>query len=249
MRNALATCLFVLALAGCSTASVSPPTDAGGGTEVDGGSDGSRSADAVTNLRGKRYCEVLLATQANDTLHIEVFNTQGLNDCPDDEWKKLDASALKTQFGVTLAILNGPRFWMLDAFVEAALVAPDEVTFGTIAMRKAATIDFPTSQLASQQAPYAHRSIARKTVVRFAAGAPVFELVDPEEHAYVMQSYSVQKEAQSPADLGSLASRLKLPAGWAFRTRTLDSDLVVTAVEGRATVVQDDFANTYQMWK
>jgi len=38
---------------------------------------------------------------------------------------------------------------------------------------------------------------------------------------------------------------LHLPSGFTFRSRTLDADLVVRAVNHQATVVQDDNDNTY----
>ena len=47
------------------------------------------------------------------------------------------------------------------------------------------------------------------------------------------------------ADLQSLGSRLKLPAGWIFRTRIPPSPLTMIAT-GEAHIVQDDLENTYQ---
>jgi hypothetical protein len=46
-------------------------------------------------------------------------------------------------------------------------------------------------------------------------------------------------------DLPGLGSRLQLPAGWRYGTRTLRQDLVLAA-HGSATVVQDELLNTYQ---
>jgi hypothetical protein len=40
---------------------------------------------------------------------------------------------------------------------------------------------------------------------------------------------------------------LALPQGWTYRSRVLATDLDVAAVDGIATVVQDDFADTYQL--
>ncbi len=47
--------------------------------------------------------------------------------------------------------------------------------------------------------------------------------------------------------LADLGARLKLPEGWAFRSRVLTADLRVTAVDEVATLVQDELANTYQL--
>jgi hypothetical protein len=45
--------------------------------------------------------------------------------------------------------------------------------------------------------------------------------------------------------LDALGSKLKLPSGWRYTTTTPDQDLVLGA-QGKATVIQDDFDNTYQ---
>jgi hypothetical protein len=46
------------------------------------------------------------------------------------------------------------------------------------------------------------------------------------------------------ADLGG---KLQLPEGWSYRTRTLDEDLVVDTSDHLATVVQDEFENSYTL--
>jgi hypothetical protein len=115
-------------------------------------------------------------------------------------------------------------------------------------MRHAASIDVPLSAISSLgSAPYSTNTIQRSTAVQFDEGKPVYELIGPDGKIYDMQSYSAQKTAQSEADLPTLGARLTLPAGWSFRTRTLTAPLQITAVGGLATVVQDDFANTYQL--
>jgi hypothetical protein len=217
----------------------------GGSTDApsDGASDGSATA---TNVRGQRYCEILLATVNGSTVHVDVYNTFGLNDCPDAQWTQVNATQVAQQEGVTQAILNGPRYWTLDEFVSATLVDPTPKTVGGIAMRLAGQIDFPTAQAQSLMKPYTQHQIQRKTTVLFAAGNPVFELVDPQGKIYDMQSYSTQKVMQTPADLANLGSKLTLPAGWSWRTRTLTQDLTITAVDGIGIVVQDDDDNTYQ---
>jgi hypothetical protein len=61
-----------------------------------------------------------------------------------------------------------------------------------------------------------------------------------------MQSYSeIVDPSQRMADLPNLDSRLKLPAGWIFRTRIPSAPLTVIAT-GEARILQDDLENTYQ---
>jgi hypothetical protein len=80
----------------------------------------------------------------------------------------------------------------------------------------------------------------------FNAGREVYELINPDGEAYVMQTYSHQvDDTLASADLPSLAERLQLPAGWTFRTRVVSSELVVQAT-GQAIVTQDELRNSYQ---
>src|SRR5262249_8069424 len=51
-------------------------------------------------------------------------------------------------------------------------------------------------------------------------------------------------QGRSP-DLPKLGTKLKLPPGWKFRTKVLDQDLGVSAINGVARVVQDDLEGTY----
>jgi len=60
-----------------------------------------------------------------------------------------------------------------------------------------------------------------------------------------MQSYArIVDEDLTLADLPSLGDQLQVPAGWEYRSRTLDADLVVRSA-GAAHVVQDELKNTY----
>jgi hypothetical protein len=89
------------------------------------------------------------------------------------------------------------------------------------------------------------RSINRDSEFIFFAARPVYELVDTSMHVFTMQSYSQEKVALTAQDLPMLGTRLKLPAGWSFRVRTLDAALKVKATNKRQNVLQDDLLNTY----
>jgi hypothetical protein len=47
--------------------------------------------------------------------------------------------------------------------------------------------------------------------------------------------------------LATLGERLALPEGWSYRTRVLETELVVDTSASLATVVQDEFENTYTL--
>ncbi len=72
------------------------------------------------------------------------------------------------------------------------------------------------------------------------------ELLAPNGRAYVMQAYAqIVDRGLTRSKLRGLGARLKLPAGWRYRTRTLRRDLALTTY-GRTTVIQDELQNTYQ---
>lgn len=196
-------------------------------------------------LRGRRYCEVLLLEVIDGDLNARVWNSFGLNECPQDEWEALDATAIAADRGVVAALLNGPRYWLMDAIEIKPAGERQTATFGTLDMFLAATVDL--GPVPPDLAPYTQRRVARETVFEFAAGAEVYELLAPDGSVYVMQSYSAQNAGLTEADLPALASRLMPPAGWSYRVRTLDATLRVLTPEGTAVVIQDDFANTYQL--
>jgi FAD/FMN-containing dehydrogenase len=45
--------------------------------------------------------------------------------------------------------------------------------------------------------------------------------------------------------LDSLGSRLQLPAGWTYRVRHPDEELICDTTDEMARVLQDEFENTY----
>jgi hypothetical protein len=193
------------------------------------------------SLRGARYCEVVLARPGDGGIEAEVYNTLGLSECPEAAWQALDARALAAEAGALMAVLNGPRYWLLDGFTNSEVLDPAVRTFGCLPMRLGGRV-----VLAGPAMPYAPLTVRRDTTFVFAAGRAVYELVDPEGGVWIMQSYSAQVVPQTEAELATLGARLALPAGWSFRTRTLEAELLVTARGGLATVTQDELQNTYQ---
>lgn len=206
------------------------------------------TAGDMNNLRNQRYGEVLLGKGGliipNE---FDVYNTIGLNDCPEALWSKLDPEKIKADTGVKMVKLNGPRYWTIDGLRNSTLVSKEVRNFGGIKMRHAGTIQLSLADKFSLGRPYAIHNVARNTTWVFKAGKPVYQLIGPDGSVYFMQSYSVQKQKQDVNSLPNLASKLKLPKGWKFRSEVLKNDTEVKAVNGVAHVVQDDFDNTYQL--
>ena len=248
MKNSV---LVVMGLvSGLGLAACNSSGDGAGGGGAGGGAGSATTtatASRIEGVRGDRYCEVLLGALDGATVHVKVYNTYGLNECPQADWDALDAAKIKEETGVTVALLNGPRTWVLDAFENSSPLDDEIVTFGALEMRLAGELDIPASEVMSGAKPYTMRAVMRKTVYVFDAGQPVFELVSPEGQVYDMQSFSVQTVPQTMESLADLGAQLALPSGWTFQSRTLSAELKVAAVDGVATVVQDDNGNTYQL--
>lgn len=197
------------------------------------------------NLRGVRYGEVLVVTGGPMEFTGHVYNTLGLNDCPEDQWKALDPGKLKKEFKARAIILNGPRYFLMDS---NALVNPGKTaSFGELKARHLADVAISLPMLLrGKSKPYTENTVARTTKYIFRKGHPVYELVSPKGVTYVMQSYSLTVDPKlAEADLATLGDRLKLPAGWKYQVRIPDKDLVMET-SGTAHVLQDELENSYQ---
>jgi hypothetical protein len=200
----------------------------------------------ISDLRGVRYGEVIAVFLRDSGFEAEVYGTQMLNDCPDELWQTLDADAIATELGAVAVKLNGPRHWMIDGLGQK--VAPAEPVirdFNGLTMRRIALIDLGGIPSTS---PYTEVHVNRGAVFFFDAGSPVYELVDPDGLAYVLQAYCIGVDPTITQDsLETLGDRLALPAGWTYRSRILEEELVVDTTETIATVLQDELENSYTL--
>ena len=200
----------------------------------------------IDNMRGVRYGEVLAMFLRDTGLEAEVYGTQMLNDCPQEQWQTLDADAIAKEMGAVFAKLNGPRYWLLDGLgTKVAVVEPVFRDFNGITMRRIAVVN-----LGADYAPgsYVERKINRGAVFFWDAGKKVYELVNPDGLAYVMQARCIGVDPTiSEESLDTLGDKLSLPAGWSYRVRVLDKELVVDTTTHVATVLQDEFENTYTL--
>ncbi len=201
---------------------------------------GKHSAD----LSGKRYGEVLLVTPGEAGPQATVYNSFPLNDCPDELWSKLDAQAIAKEHGAATVLLNGPRYWLMNAIEKQQQGPQITKNFGGIEMIQQATVLLSSMN----PAPYVPNKVSRNTVFVFNAGEEVYELQDPHGHRWVMQTLSqVADPKLSRADLRRLDERLKLPDGWSYQPRVLDSELRIDTTSRAAQVLQDDLTNSYSL--
>jgi hypothetical protein len=200
----------------------------------------------IDNMRGVRYGEVLAMFLRDTGLEAEVYGTQMLNDCPQEQWQTLDADAIAKEMGAVFAKLNGPRHWLLDGLgTKVAVVEPVFRDFNGITMRRIAVINFGAE---FSPGSYVERKINRGAVFFWDAGKKVYELVSPDGVAYVMQARCIGVDPTiSEESLDTMGDKLSLPAGWSYRVRVLSEELVVDTTDHVATVLQDEFENTYTL--
>lgn len=204
------------------------------------------SGRLIDGMRGVRYGEVLPIFLRDDGLHAEVYGTQMLNDCPQELWEKLDADVIAKEMGAVFVKLNGPRQWVLDGLgTKVAPVEPVLREFGGIMFRRIATLHIGDKLSAGA---YTEKKVNRGAVFYWDAGKPVFELVNPAGEAYVMQALCMGVDpTMSQESLPTLGERLAVPAGWSYRMRVLTQELVVDTTSTIATVLQDEFENSYTL--
>ena len=200
----------------------------------------------ISDMRGVRYGEVLAVMSRDEKLQADVYGTQMINDCPAELWDTLNADEIAKDMGALFVKLNGPRYWMLDGLgTKVAFVEPVMREFNGLMMRRIATVDLGDTPASLS---YEERYVNRGAVFFFDAGSVVYELINPEGKAYIIQAYCVGVDPTlNQSNLGDLAGRLKLPVGWIFRSRILDEELVVDTTDHPATVVQDELENTYTL--
>ena len=201
-------------------------------------------ADQSGDVFGLRYGEVMLVRVTESGPEAAVYNSFPLNDCPAELWDLLDAEKIAKENGVAAALLNGPRYWLMSSIEKHAAGPQATAKFGGIDMIEQAVVKLSSMN----PAPYSVNTVDRKAVFTFDAGRPVFELVDPDGQRWVMQTWSqiVDKDLTLD-DLPGLASRLHLPVGWSYQTRTLSHPLRIDTTTRDAHVTQDDLTNSYSL--
>ncbi|MGL4648572.1 MAG: hypothetical protein ACRC1H_04125 [Caldilineaceae bacterium] len=205
----------------------------------------AQTAGTAQDLRNLRYCELIPVMRNGVTFTATVYNTLGLNDCPDDVWTAITEDRAKAFFGATHVVRNGPRHWVLDGILaDGSTAAGETITIMGLAMTARATLELSLADL--RPSPYKERTINRSTQWLYGAGKPMFILESPDGARYAMQSFAlIVDKTLTYGDLPQLGARLQVPAGWRYTVVLPATDLAFTA-QGRAIVIQDELQNTYQ---
>jgi hypothetical protein len=199
----------------------------------------------LDDVRDRRYCELFVIKRQRAHLAADVYNTLGLNDCPQATWDAIDIAKVASELGAVRVIRNGPRHFIMDRLASGD-VTSNATDIQGLGMRVVGILSLSFLQLVEKRAFYVERTVRRTTDWVFLAGKPVYELISPKGRVYVMQSYSqIVDPTLGYSDLIELGSRLKPPKDWHYRSRILNADLVAQST-GAAHVLQDELQNTYQ---
>ncbi len=195
-------------------------------------------------VRGTRYCEIIVS---DGWLRCAVYTTEGLNNCPGAFWRKLTTRDVKEATGASKAVLQGPRFWVMDTINTKPLIQVEEKKFKKLKTKKIAYVQINLSDILSGAKPYHRHVVDLNNTFTYKAGKPVYELIDSKGHVYVMQSYSVDKARQTERSLSKLGAKLHLPKGWQFKTGVLKKTTSIKTAQNKAVVLHDELMNRYQL--
>jgi len=235
----ISTFVLALFLAGCATL----PKDDVQLTEV-----------KFDHLMGSRYTEILLVfgDAVTKDFTAGVYNTVGLNGAnpagggdssPAVILDKIDMEKVKKDNDALKAIKNGARFWTVD---HVGVKAGQERDFQGLKARWVMWFPIPAALVEGKEHPYSIMTAKRDTSMSIDKGSRVYILETAQGDTFVMKSASlIVDPKQKLEDLKDLGSRLKLPAGWKFRTLILEQDLVFMTDNGKTNITQDDIGNTY----
>jgi hypothetical protein len=209
----------------------------------------------VENMHKARFIEIFLAASDSKTgklvaaCYNSMFTPKGIpaskNTAPQELVEGLDFAKMKQEYGLKGASLNGPKLWMPDwADIDMGVVR----AFNGIEAGWCAFLNMEKDASVSESTPYKTMTIARKSAVGWNRGTTALLLDDAEGHTYIMKGFQLGLKPQLTYEQFVAAGQSifkKLPAGWRFRIKTLDKDLIETPENGVATIMPDEFFNVY----
>ncbi len=220
-------------------------------------SDGANAKSGrVENMHMTRYVEFFLAAPDPKTKELvaacfnTMFTPKGIPPSRDTAPQKLveglDFNKIKTEFGVVGASLNGPKLWMPDwTDIEIGKVQ----TFNGIEAAWVAQLNMEEgNRNVDNSIPYQPVTIARKSALGWNKGTKVLLLDDAEGNTWILKGFQLgihPKQSFEEFVAAGESNFKKLPAGWKFRTKVLDKDLIEKPDNGVAWIMPDEFFNVY----
>jgi hypothetical protein len=194
-------------------------------------------SETINNTRNMRFGEILIVRLSG----IDIYNTTGVSDCPPEQWNALEVGQIRKEFHALKVEKNGPHFWMMDS---QTVSFGTKVSFGGIDARWVAKLPVTTALAAATGSkPYKLFTPKKTQRMVYSKGKPVYEIIDAEGNAYVLQA---REERFQIDTLANLNEHLKLPDGWQFRTYDLNEDLILDLNSDQTIyAVGDEF---HQYW-
>jgi hypothetical protein len=209
----------------------------------------------IDGMHQARYIEMFLAGREAATGNVvaacynPMFKAEGIpasrDTAPQALVEGIDFDALKADYGLLGASLNGPKIWTPD-WAEAQVGKMRD--FNGITAPWVGQLDMRTAGAVADVAPYEPMTIARDSRIGWSSGTTVMLLDDADGNTWIMKGFQLGLEPRYSyeAFLTNGATYFtKLPAGWGFRVATLDRELIETPVGGIATIMSDEFFNIY----
>ncbi|MBL0900557.1 MAG: hypothetical protein IBJ17_17905 [Reyranella sp.] len=208
--------------------------------------------------RGKAFYEILFMNrEANGGAIGNYFNSLGntfdaSNEVMDTRFKVLNAEALKKEYGSDGVFFNGPRRFVANGFTGMAFDGCKRRIIGTIPLYLYGTFEVPSFNDFVSGPPVAYKVLVSKrtNTFFFKAGEQVHELITPDGAVYTMFSLSLKTDPNNTIEnLSTLGKRLTLPTGWKYRTRALETDMVLSSrydANPPNSIVLDQFEGNYQ---
>lgn len=217
---------------GSSVTESSPP--ATGQSEMTTGN-GKRMVLTLQTLkeaRGFQYCELVFDYGETG---MDIYSTSPLAPADLEWWEQLDQKALAREFGAKSVFKNGPQWWSMD---EVSVMASEPVQVAGVQMVFGAHLPAGTLSIPK----YTVFSPAKTQNLLWKSGKPVYQLIDPDGHVYVLQGHKVPTES-----LAALDERFRqLPEGWKYEVRILAADLRMKLTpDVPIPSVQDEFDQIY----
>jgi hypothetical protein len=209
----------------------------------------------VDGMHRVRYVEVFLAGRKAETGDVvaacynPMFGDSGIPESRDTAPQALvegiDVDALKSEYNLLGAWLNGPKIWTPD---WSEVMVGKVRDFNGIKAPWVAQLDMKTAGPVAGVTPYEPMTIARESRMGWPAGTRVMLLDDAEGTTWILKGFQLGLEPRFEYEdfLENGASYFeKLPAGWKFRVVTLEEELIETPENGVATIMADEFFNVY----
>lgn len=210
----------------------------------------------VENMHLTRFIEIFLATPDPKTgklvapCYNTMFTPDGIpaskNTAPQELVEGLDFAKMKQEYGLKGASLNGPKLWTPD-YTDIEMGAVRD--FNGIKAAWVAQLNMGDNAGGVEETtPYKTVTIDRKSELGWRKGTTVVLLDDAEGNTYILKGFQLGLKPQFTYEQFVAAGQSnfkKLPAGWKFRVKTLEKDLIETPENGIATIMADEFFNVY----